>query len=39
LSFRVSSSGRNRAAIASRALKIRDRTVPIGQFMMLAISS
>jgi hypothetical protein len=36
---RVSSSGRSRAAIASRALKIRERTVPIGQFMSWAISS
>jgi len=36
---RVSSSGRSRAAIASRALKIRDRTVPMGQFISSAISS
>ena len=36
---RVSSSGRSRAAMASRALKIRERTVPIGQFISSAISS
>ena len=36
---RVSSSGRSRVAIASRARKIRDRTVPIGQFISSAISS
>jgi hypothetical protein len=32
-------SGRSSAAIASRALNIRERTVPIGQFITLAISS
>jgi len=36
---RVPSKGRSRVAIASRALKIRDRTVPIGQFINSAISS
>ncbi len=36
---RVPSSGRNRSAIASRARKIRERTVPIGQFITLLISS
>ena len=35
----VPSSGRNSAAIDSRARKMRDRTVPIGQFITLAISS
>ena len=35
----ISSKGRNLAATASRALKIRERTVPIGQSIMLAISS
>lgn len=35
----ISSSGRNLAATASRARKMRERTVPIGQSMMLAISS
>ena len=35
----VSSKGRKRRATASRARKMRERTVPIGQFMMLAISS
>ena len=39
LPSRVSSSGRSLAAIASRARKIRDRTVPIGQFINSAISS
>ena len=38
-SFSVPSSGRSSAAIASRARKIRERTVPIGQFITLAISS
>lgn len=35
----MSSRGRSLAATASRARKIRERTVPIGQSMMLAISS
>lgn len=35
----VSSNGRSFAATASRARKIRERTVPIGQSMMAAISS
>ena len=35
----VSSKGRSFAATASRALKIRERTVPMGQFMICAISS
>jgi hypothetical protein len=35
----VSRSGRNLAATDSRARKIRERTVPMGQFMMPAISS
>lgn len=35
----ISSKGRSFAATASRALKIRERTVPIGQFMLSAISS
>jgi hypothetical protein len=35
----VPSSGRNSAAIDSRARKMRDRTVPIGQFITFAISS
>ena len=35
----VSSKGRNSAAMASRARNIRERTVPIGQFMRRAISS
>jgi len=39
LSFRVPSKGRNCSAIASRALKIRERTVPIGQSMTFAMSS
>ena len=39
LSGAISSNGRNFAATASLARKIRDRTVPIGQFMMPAISS
>jgi hypothetical protein len=39
LSLRVSSSGRSFSAIASRARKILDRTVPIGQFMIVAMSS
>ena len=38
-SLSVPSSGRSSAAIASRARKIRERTVPIGQFITLAISS
>jgi len=38
-SLSVPSSGRNSAAIASRARKIRERTVPTGQFITLAISS
>ena len=38
-SFSVPNSGRSSAAIASRARKIRERTVPIGQFITLAISS
>ncbi len=33
------SCGRSFSATASRALKIRDRTVPIGQLMICAISS
>jgi hypothetical protein len=36
---RFSSKGLTRADIASRARKIRDRTVPMGQFMAAAISS
>jgi len=39
LSLLVPINGRKRSAIASRARKIRERTVPIGQPMMLAISS
>lgn len=39
LSEATSSKGRNFAATASRARKIRERTVPIGQFIMVAISS
>src|SRR5450759_2176517 len=35
----VSNNGRRFSATASRALKILDRTVPIGQFITLAISS
>lgn len=35
----VSSNGRNLSATASRARKMRERTVPIGQSMMPAISS
>ena len=35
----VSSKGRSLPATASRARKMRERTVPIGQFMMPAISS
>lgn len=35
----VSSKGRSFAATASLALKIRERTVPMGQFMIWAISS
>jgi hypothetical protein len=35
----VPSCGRSSAAIASRARKIRERTVPIGQFITDAISS
>src|SRR6185369_1053653 len=35
----VSSKGRSLAATASRARKMRERTVPIGQSMMAAISS
>ena len=35
----VPSIGRNSAAIDSRARKIRERTVPIGQFITAAISS
>ena len=38
-SLLVSSSGLNLSAIASRALKMRDLTVPMGQFMIVAISS
>ena len=38
-SFSVPKSGRSSAAIASRARKIRERTVPTGQFITLAISS
>ena len=34
-----SSSGRRRASIASRARKMRDRTVPIGHCISCAISS
>ena len=34
-----SSSGANCASITSRARKIRERTVPIGQFITSAISS
>ena len=39
LSGAVSSRGRRRPAIASRARKIRERTVPIGHCIILAISS
>lgn len=39
LSGAVSSKGRNLLATASRARKMRERTVPIGQFMISAISS
>ncbi len=39
LSGLISSRGRNFAATASRARKIRERTVPIGQFITWAISS
>lgn len=39
LSGAVSSNGRSFAATASRARKIRERTVPIGHFMISAISS
>ena len=35
----ISSSGRSLAATASRARKMRERTVPIGQSIMAAISS
>ena len=35
----MSSSGRSLAATASRARKMRERTVPIGQSIMAAISS
>ena len=35
----VPSNGRNSAAIDSRARKMRDRTVPMGQFITFAISS
>ena len=35
----ASMCGRRRSAMASRARKIRERTVPIGQFMASAISS
>ena len=38
-SLAVSRSGLNRSAMASRALKMRDLTVPMGQFMIAAISS
>ena len=38
-SSRVPKSGRSLSAIASRARKIRERTVPIGQFITAAISS
>ena len=38
-SLSVPKSGRNCSAIASRARKIRERTVPTGQFITLAISS
>ncbi len=39
LSGAVSRSGRSLAATASRARNMRDRTVPMGQFMIWAISS
>ena len=39
LSFAWSSSGFRRSAIASRARKIRERTVPTGQSISCAISS
>ena len=39
LSLLVPKSGRSRSAIVSRARKILDRTVPMGQFMMVAMSS
>src|SRR5207249_11704502 len=39
LSFRLPSNGRSCSAIASRARKIRERTVPIGQSMTFAMSS
>ena len=39
LSGAISSKGRSFAATASRARKIRERTVPIGQSMIFAISS
>jgi hypothetical protein len=39
LSWDVPSIGRNFAAMASRARKILDRTVPMGQFISSAISS
>src|SRR5207247_11008635 len=38
-SLRVSRRGRSFSAIASRARNILERTVPIGQFMMVAMSS
>ena len=38
LPFLVSNNGRRFSATASRALKILDLTVPIGQFITLAIS-
>ena len=39
LSLRVPSNGRSCSAIASRARKMRERTVPIGQSITLAMSS
>jgi hypothetical protein len=39
LSFAESSSGFKRSAMASRARKILERTVPIGQSINFAISS
>ncbi len=39
LSLDVPSNGRNSEAIDSRARKMRERTVPIGQFIAAAMSS
>ena len=39
LTFASDNSGRSFSSIASRARKMRERTVPIGQFIFSAISS